>query len=67
MKVFYHKRKPKIIQYRKYKDFSYEAFMHESERALSSFFQISFEIFKIIVDNILQKHAHIKARHVRAN
>ena len=22
MKVFYHKRKPKIIQYRKYKDFS---------------------------------------------
>ena len=67
MKVFYHKRKPKIIQYRKYKDFSYEAFMHESERALSSFFQISFEIFKITVDNIFQKHAHIKARHVRAN
>ena len=36
MKVFYNKQKPKIIQYRKYKDFSNEAFMHELESALSN-------------------------------
>ena len=34
MKVFYNKRKPKIIQYRKYKGFSNEAFTDELERAL---------------------------------
>ena len=34
MKVFCNQQKPKIIQYRKYKDFSNEAFTHELERAL---------------------------------
>ena len=34
MKVYYNKQKPKIIQYREYKDFSNEAFMHELESAL---------------------------------
>ena len=29
MKVFCNKQKPKINQYRKYKDFSNEAFMHQ--------------------------------------
>ena len=33
MKVFYNKQKPKIFQYRKYKDFSNEDFMHELESA----------------------------------
>ena len=28
MKVFYNKEKPKIIQYKKHKDFSNETFMH---------------------------------------
>ena len=37
MKVFYNKQKPKIIQYRKYKDFSNEAFMHELESTLARF------------------------------
>ena len=36
-KVFYSKQKPKIIQYRKYKDFSNEPFMHDLESALSRF------------------------------
>ena len=67
MKVFYSKQKLKIIQYRKYKDFSNEVFMHEFESALSRFSQISFGTFKSIVDNILQKHAPIKKRYVRAN
>ena len=67
MKVFYNKQKPKIIQYRKYKGFSNEAFMHELESALARFSQISFGIFKSTVDNILQKHAPIKKRYVRAN
>ena len=59
MKVFYNKQKPKIIQYRKYKGFSNEAFMHELESALARFSQVSFGTFKSTVDNILQKHAPI--------
>ena len=62
MKVFYNKQKPKIIQYRKYKDFSNEAFVHELESALSRFSQISFGTFKSTFDNIPQKHAPIKKR-----
>ena len=54
VKVFYDKQKPQINQYRKYKDFSNEAFMHELESALSRFSQISFGTFKSTVDNILQ-------------
>ena len=67
IKVFYNKQKPKIIQYRKYKGFSNEAFMQELESALARFSQISFRTFKSTVDYILQKHAPIKKRYVRAN
>ena len=67
MKGFYNKQKSKVIQYRKYKDFSNEAFMHELESTLSSFPQISFRTFKSTVDGILQKHAPIKKRYARAN
>ena len=67
MKVFYSKLKPKVIQFKKYKDFSNEAFMHELESTLSSFSQISFGRFKSTVDNILRKHASIKKRYTRAN
>ena len=67
MKVFYNKQKPKIIQYRKYKGFSNEAFMQELESALARFSQFSFRTFKSTVDYILQKHAPIKKRYVRAN
>ena len=63
-KMFYNKQKPKIIQYRKYKGFSNEAFMHELESALARFSQISFGTFKSTVDNILQKHALIKKRYI---
>ena len=41
--------------------------MHELESALARFSQISFGTFKSTVDNILQKHAPIKKRYVRAN
>ena len=41
--------------------------MHELESALSSFSQMSFGTFKSTVDKILQKHAPIKKRYVRAN
>ena len=67
MKVFYNKQKPKIIQYRKYKGFPNEAFMQELESALARFSQIPFRTFKSTVDYILQKHAPIKKRYVRAN
>ena len=49
MKVFYNKRKLKMIQYRKYKDF-----MHELESAASRFSQVSFGTFKNTADNILK-------------
>ena len=67
MKVFYNKQEPKIILCGKYKSFSNEACMHELESALTRFSQISFGTFKSTVDNILQKHAPIKMRYVRAN
>ena len=35
MRVFYNKQKSKVIQYRKDKMFSIEAFMHELESTLS--------------------------------
>ena len=63
MKVFFNKEKPKIIQCRKYKDFSNEVFIHELESALPSFSQISFGTFKSTVDNTFQKHAPIKKRY----
>ena len=40
MKVFYNKRKLNIIKYRKYKDLSHEALMHELENSLLNFSQI---------------------------
>ena len=67
MKVFYNKQKLKIIQYRKYKGFPNEAFMHELESALARFSQISFGTFKSTVNNILQKHAPLKKGYVRTN
>ena len=67
MTVFYNKQKPKIIQYRKFKDFLNEVFMHELESTFSRFSQISFGTFKSTLDNILDKHAPIKKRYFRAN
>ena len=67
MTVFYNKQKPKIIQYRKFKDFLNEVFMHELESTFSRFSQISFGTFRSTLDNILEKHAPIKKRYFRAN
>ena len=66
-KVLFNKPKPKIIQYRKYKNFSNETFMHELESALSIVSQVWFGTFKITVDNIFQKLTLIKKRYVQAN
>ena len=41
--------------------------MHELESALARFSQISLGTSKSTVDNMLQKHALIKKRYVRAN
>ena len=51
--VFYEKAKPKVIQYRKYKNFSNEFFMHELEITLSRFFKTFLELFETAMDNIL--------------
>ena len=41
--------------------------MNELESALPRFSQISFETFKSTADDIIEKHASMKKRYVRAN
>lgn len=67
MMMFNNKQNPKVIQYRKHKDFFNEVFMHELESTLLSFPQISFGRFKSTGANALQKNALIIKRSVRTN
>lgn len=67
MMMFNNKQNPKVIQYRKHKDFFNEVFMHELESTLLSFSQISFGRFKSTGANALQKNALIIKRSVRTN
>ena len=55
MMMFNNKQNPKVIQYRKHKDFFNEVFMHELESTLLSFSQIPIGMFKNTVYSILQK------------
>lgn len=67
MMMFNNKQNPKVIQYRKHKDFFNEVFMHELESTLLSFSQISLGRFKSTGANALQKNALIIKRSVRTN
>ena len=68
MKIFYKKQKPNIIRYRNYKNFNNELFINDVEELTSKYNEpLKFEYFKNIVDKILEKHAPMKKRFVRAN
>ena len=68
MKIFYKKQKPNIIRYRNYKNFNNELFINDVEELTSKYNEpLKFESFKNIVDKILEKHAPMKKRFVRAN
>ena len=71
MKDFYKKQSPNIIRYRSYRNFNNEIFINEVENNIlkkySEKSNLEFEIFKNEVDHILEKHAPIKKRYIRAN
>ena len=71
MNVFYKKQRPKIIRYRNYRNFDNELFINEVKNSIEQEYcqnqSLEFGSFKKKVDNILQKHAPLKKRYVRAN
>ena len=71
MKLFYKKEKPNIVTYQNYKYFSNEAFMFDVENSIiqltSENNDLGFDRFKAAFDEVIQRHAPIKKRHVRAN
>ena len=71
MKVFYKKQNAIIIIYRSYKNFSNEVFMADFQNRISQVTSenndLKFDIFKAVLNQVIQKHAPIKQRYVRAN
>ena len=71
MKVFYKKRKPRIMMYRNYKHFSNEAFMFNVKNSIiqktSENNYLEFDQFKEALDEAIQRHTPIKKRYVRPN
>ena len=70
-KVFYKKQRPKIARYRNYRNFDNELSINEVKNSIEQDYcqnqPLEFGSFKKKVDNILQKHAPLKKRYVRAN
>ena len=71
MKVFYKKQKPSIITYRSCKHFSNEVFMADVQNRISQVTsennEHEFDIFKIALSEVIQRHTPIKQPYVRAN
>ena len=71
MKIFYKKQRPNIIRYRNYRNFNNECFINDVQssilREYSQNETLEYELFKRKVDYVLEKHAPIKKRYVRAN
>ena len=71
MKVFYKKQRPRIVRYRNYRNFDNKLFINEVKNSIEQEYcqnqSLEFGSFKKKVDNILQKHAPLKKRYVRAN
>ena len=63
MKMYYSKQKPTIIHYRKFKNFSNNAFIKDLQALLSKTFNeetIPFEALRKSVNVTLEKHAPIR-------
>ena len=67
LKSTFQKAKPKELLYRDYKNFSQETFKSELNIELEKNGVSTYEVFEKIFLNILNKHAPIKKKYVRAN
>ena len=70
MKMYHCKQRPSVSTYRKFKIFSNIEFMKDLEEHLTKFEHfnsIPSNLFKEIVNTILEKHAPTKKKYVRAN
>ena len=69
LKTSFKKKKPKIISYRNYKKFSNTSFRNELMEQLNNkdINNIDYQEFDNIVMDILNKHAPIKQKYIRAN
>ena len=69
MKVFYKKQKPKVFKYRCYKKFEDSKFKNDlnNEFLNFDFNNGSFNEYKNIFMSVLDKHAPVKVKYVRAN
>ena len=71
MKVFYKKQRHKTARYQNYRNFDNELFINEVKNSTEQeYYQnksLESESFKKKVENVLQKHAPLKKRYVRAN
>ena len=66
LKIFYKKRKPKIIHYTNYKTFNASLFKEELNNELS-IDNNNAELVEFTVLSILSKHKPIKRKYIRAN
>ena len=69
MKQYYPKQKPKVVFYRKYKNFRNDLFRSELENELSNYDinNIEYDIFLGTFLKILDKYAPMKKKYLRAN
>ena len=69
LKTSFEKKKPKIVSYRDYKKFSNDDFIEEVNFVLSDYdlSKIEFNIFEDLFMKVLNKHAPIKLKYIRAN
>ena len=69
MEIYFRKQKPKIINYRNYKNFTSEIFRKDLQIALNRYNIKVLECsdFESIFMDTLNKHAPLKQRYIRAN
>ena len=67
MRAYFTKVKPNYISYRSYKKFDGVSFRYDLENALKIKKEISYENFENIYMNVLNKHAPLRQKTVRAN
>ena len=69
MKRYYPKQKPKVVLYRKYKNFRNDVFRSELENELSNYDinNTEYDNFLGTFLKILDKYAHMKKKYLRAN
>ena len=71
VRFFTKKQRPNIVRYRDYHNFDNEIFISDMKNDITQEYSenqfLKFESFKRKIDCILEKHAPLKKRYVRAN